>query len=63
MDMVQMSEMPIFFEVDLCLNRGNGCAARGPAVLVRSALTSRIFLLDGNVDATSNTREKSRKPL
>ena len=57
---VQMIEVPIFFLV-LCLYRSNGCAARGPAGFVRSALARRIFVSDGNVDATSNTREKPRK--
>ena len=45
--MVQMMERPIFFEVVLCGYRGNGCASRGPAVLVRSALMRRIFCRNG----------------
>ena len=61
--MVQMIEMLLLFEVLLRVYRGNGCAARGPAGFVQSALTRRIFLSDGNVEATSNTREKSRNPL
>ena len=44
---VQMMERPIFFEVVLCIYRGNGWAVRWPAVFVQLALTKRIFLLDG----------------
>ena len=48
-----------------CIYRGNACSAREPAVFVRSVLTRRIVLSDGNVNATSNTREtiKSQKLL
>ena len=44
---VQMMETPIILEVILHGYRGNGCAAHEPAVLVRAALTRRIFLQDG----------------
>ena len=61
--MVQLMGNLLFSEVLLCIYRGHGSAAHGPAVFVRSALTRRIVLTEGNVDATSNTREMSRNPL
>ena len=61
--MVQMMEKMIYSEVLLCIYSSNGCTARGPAGFFRLALTRRIVLLDGNVNATSSKREKSRKPL
>ena len=60
--LVQMMEKLLFFELLLCIYCGNGCAARGPAGFIRSALTRRIVLSDGNVDVTSNTQEKLQNP-
>ena len=37
----------VFFRGDLCLYRGNGCAAHGSAESVQSALTRHIFLSGG----------------
>ena len=43
----KMIVMRVLFEVVSAIYRGNGFAARGTAVLVRSALTRRIFLSGG----------------
>ena len=45
--MVQMMKMQVYFKAALRLHRGNGCAARGPSVLVQLAMMRRIFLSDG----------------
>ena len=60
--LLQLIEMPVFFEVGLCLYRGNGCAAREPAGFVQSALTRRIFLSYG-MWLRPIIREKSNENL
>ena len=60
--MVQMFEISVLFEV-LCIYRGDGCAARGIVLFVRSVLTRVHLSPRGGEDATSNTRENHETPF